>query len=64
MSIKQVNIYKNLGQWCYAVFNNDGFDSSDTIGCDDDASDEQAEAAVIGTFGQVKVSRVDDTNIA
>lgn len=63
----QVNIYKNLGVWCYALFDDDGFDSSDTIGCDDDATEEEARAALNDNFvfgGNVTISRVADTAIA
>lgn len=62
----QVNIYKNLGEWCYAAFENGDFDFCDTIGCDDDASEEEARAALNDNFvfgGKVTISRVADTAI-
>ncbi len=67
MSNSQVNIYKNLGEWCYALFVDGQFDSSDTIGCEAGASEQEARAHLNDNFvfsGKVTITRVEDTNIA
>lgn len=62
----QVNIYKNRGEWCYALFTDGTFDSSDTIGVDNDATEQEARAALNDSFvfgGKVTMTRVEDTEI-
>jgi hypothetical protein len=46
----QVNIYRHEGKWCYALFVDAEFDSADTIGCEDDATEQEVRAYLTDYF--------------
>ena len=59
----QINIYKNRGEWCYAMFQGGEFDHSDTIDCAGDATEQEVRALLRADYGDAKIERVADTNI-
>ena len=59
----QVNIYKSKGEWCYALSIDGEFDSSDTVGCADDADETEVRKHLNDAFvfgANLTVTRVDD----
>lgn len=62
--ITRVNIYRAAGEWCYAAFDDDGFDCSDTIGCFDDASEDDARADIAEMFPDAEIRRLSDCDVA
>jgi hypothetical protein len=58
-----VNIYKcSTGEWCYALFTDDGFDTSDTLGCADEAGEDIARAEASALFPDATIVRVGDVD--
>lgn len=57
---KRVNIYRNVGEWCYALFVDGEYDSSDTI---DAESEDEAREWAAQQFPGATVERVSDTAI-
>lgn len=63
MTTSQVNIFKHMGAWCYALFIDGAFDSSETIGCDNDATEDQVRAYLNDQYvfgGKLTITRVED----
>ncbi len=60
-TITKVNVCRNLGEWCYAAWTEEGYDHSDTL---DAESESEAIAAASTQFPGAEVTRVADTNIA
>lgn len=58
--IVKVNVYKSAGEWCYRADDENGFDHSDTLGCDDGATADQAQAEAAEQFPGASIHRVDD----
>lgn len=58
--ISTVNIYRHQGVWCYAAWTEEGFDHSDTLGCDDNASETDAQSEAESQFHSAKIRRVED----
>jgi hypothetical protein len=57
---KIVNIYRNRGEWCYAIFVDGEYDCSDSLGIGD-ASEQEARTAAESLIEGSEVSRVADT---
>ena len=59
---RTAGIFRAGGTWCYGLFVSGGFDHSDTIGCDDAATMEEAAAALRETLppGALEVVRLAD----
>lgn len=62
--VATVNVYRNLGVWCYALFGADGYDHSDTLGLSDDATAQDALDEAAEQFPAATIVRVADTQIA
>ena len=60
---QQINIYRHDGEWCYAIFMSGDFDSSDTIGCANDASEDDAHTVMAEQFPAATIVRVPDPNL-
>ena len=62
MSANKVNVYKNQGEWCYAMFVGGELDHNDVLDIDDDATDNEAREEAQRQFENASVHRVYDTN--
>lgn len=56
----QANIYRNRGQWCYALYAGNEYDHSDALDVD---TEDEARAWVRENFPGAGIVRVGDTNI-
>ena len=63
----KINVYRHVsegGAWCFAMWVDGRFDSSDTLDCDDDATDaeaiEYARTMPLTVAGSRTVARVED----
>ena len=60
-TITQVDIYRDdEGEWCYAAFVGGEFDVSDTLGCENDASEADARREAEAQFPGAAITRVAD----
>lgn len=57
----RINIYKNCGVWCYAMWVDGEYDHSDMIGIEDDATTEEARREMAEQFPDSEIRRVPDT---
>jgi hypothetical protein len=57
-----VNLYRAAGEWCYALFDGAAYDHSDTLGIEDDASEEEARAEIAEMFPDAAVRIVADVD--
>ena len=58
--MKQVNIYRNMGEWCYALFVDGEFDTSGTVPVD---NEQEARDWAAKEFPGSRVERVSNTEI-
>lgn len=59
----KINIYKSKGEWCHATWIDGEFDSSEPIGIDPSATEEEAKKAVktmYPTITDISVTKVFD----
>jgi protein tyrosine/serine phosphatase len=60
-TITQVNIYRRNDEWCYSAWawERQEFDHSDTVGCPDNATEDEARAELAAMFPAATITRVD-----
>lgn len=59
--VQLVHVYRSNGEWCYSAWLADGsYDSSDTLGCADDASTDDAVLEASAQFPDATVIKVRD----